>query len=254
LCAEELRQVIEFEDPSTVACFIGEQTVGGGGIIPPPPGYMKAIRKICDEYEILLIVDEIITGFGKTGFWFECEKYGIVPDMITMGKGLTCGCGPMSGVHVKREIAEIFTGVNVLKHGYSFGGISYLAAAALAGIEYVQNNNLLARASQIGAKMIQELETIKEKAAVIGDVRVNGVLAGVELVKNKDTRELFAEREAVADLITRVGLDNGVQLVCLTWYGNIIWLIIQLTMTDEELDLVLHTIDKAVQEVGKRFL
>ncbi|HEY83156.1 MAG TPA: aspartate aminotransferase family protein [Dehalococcoidia bacterium] len=253
-CAEEFRQVIEFEDPSTIACFIGESTNTGLGIVPPPPGYMKKIRQLCDEYEILMITDEVITGFGKTGFWFECEKEGFVPDMITMGKGISWGCGPLAGTHVKDDIAQVFTGPNVLQHGYTFGGMGYLAAAGLAGIEYVEKHNLLARATEIGEIMSRELGAIKEKSKVIGDVRVNGVLAGVEFVKDKTTKERFADRAAVADLVVKVGIDNGVLLPCSTWYGDIIMLMVQLTMTDEELSQVFTAIERAAAEVEKKFL
>lgn len=253
-CAEEFRQVVEFEDPSTIACFIGESTNTGLGIVPPPPGYMKKIRDICDEYEILMILDEVITGFGKTGFWFECEKYGIVPDMMAMGKGIVWGCGPLSGTHVKSEIYEVFTGEHVLQHGYTFGGMGYLAAAGLAGIEYVEKHNLLSRASEIGDIMAREFGALKDKSRIVGDVRVNGVLAGVELVKNKETKEIFPDRAAVANLIAKVGRENGVLLPCSTWYGDILMFMVQLNMTDDELKMVFKATEKAVAEAEKQFL
>jgi adenosylmethionine-8-amino-7-oxononanoate aminotransferase len=253
LCAQELRKVIEFEDPSTIACFITESTNTGLGVILPPPGYMKMVRDICDEYEILLICDEVITGFARSGFWFECQKHGIVPDMLALGKNLAWGCGPMAGTHVKSEIAEAFTGKNTLQHGYTFGGMGYLAAAGLAGIKYVEEHNLLARASEMGDRMSRELGAIKDKSAVVGDVRVNGALIGVELVKDKATKELFPDRVAVANLISKVGRDNGVLFSCAHWYGNVIMLLVALTMTDEELGLVLNVLDKAIAEVEKQF-
>jgi len=214
---------------------------------------MKMVRDICDEYEILLICDEVITGFARSGFWFECQKHGIVPDMIALGKNLAWGCGPMAGTHVKSEIAEAFTGKNTLQHGYTFGGMGYLAAAGLAGIKYVEEHNLLARASEIGDRMLRELGAIKDKSAVVGDVRVNGALIGVELVKDKATKELFPDRVAVSNLISKVGRDNGVLFSCAHWYGNVIMLLVALTMTDEELGLVLNVLDKAIAEVEKQF-
>lgn len=254
LCAQELGKVIEFEDPSTIACFITESTNTGLGIIPPPPGYMKMVRGICDKYEILLIADEVITGFARSGFWFECEKHGIVPDMLALGKNLSWGCGALAGTHVKSEIAETFTGKDTLQHGFTFGGMGYLAAAGLAGIAYVEKHNLLARASEIGDKMSRELGAIKDKSAVVGDVRVNGALIGVELVKDKATKEIFADRAAVANLVNKVGRDNGVLFSCSTWYGDIIWLLVALTTTDEELDIIFNAVKKAVAAVEKQFL
>jgi adenosylmethionine-8-amino-7-oxononanoate aminotransferase len=253
-CAEEFRQVIEFEDPDSIACFMGEGTNTGLGIVPPPPGYMKKIRAICDEYDILMSVDEVITGFGKTGFWFECEKEGFVPDMLSMGKGISWGCGGLAGTHVKDNITEVFTGKHAFNHGYTFGGLGYLAAAGLAGIDYVEKHNLLARATEIGEIMSRELNAIKDKSRVIGDVRVNGVLGGVEFVKDKKTKERFADRAAVAQTVVKAGMENGVLLPCSTWYGDTIVLMVQLTMTDEELNAVFAAIDKAAAAVEKSFL
>ncbi len=254
LCAEEFRKVVEFEDPSTIACLISENTNTGLGIIPPPPGYMPRIREICDQYEILLILDEVITGFGKTGPWFECEKYDVVPDMISMGKGIVWGCGPLAGTLVRAGITEVFTGANTLQHGFTFGGQGYLAAAGLAGIKYVEEHNLLARAAEIGDIMSRELEVIKDRSKVIGDVRVNGTLAGVEFVRDKETKELFPDRAAVSNLIIKVGMENGVLLPCSTWYGDILMLMVQLTMTDDELGMVFSAIEKAAAEVERQFL
>jgi len=253
LCADELRKVIEFEDPSTIACFITESTNTGLGIIPPPPGYMKRVREICDRYEILLICDEVITGFARSGFWFECEKHGIVPDMLALGKNLSWGCGALAGTHVKKEIAETFTGKDTLQHGYTFGGTGYLAAAGLAGIEYVEEHNLLARAKEIGDIMGRELSAIKDKSAVVGDVRTNAGLIAVELVKNKATKGLFPDRAAVAGVVGKVGRENGVLFACSTWYGDILWMMVSLTMTNDELGMVVNAVDKAAAAVEKQF-
>ena len=253
LCAQEFRKVVEFEGPSTIACLISESTNTGLGIIPPPPGYMKMISDICHEYEILLILDEVITGVAKTGSWFECQKYDIVPDMITMGKAISAGCGPLAATHVKGEIAEVFSGENVLQHGYTFGGMGYLAAAGLAGINYVEKHGLLARASEIGAIMSRELGSIKDKSPVVGDVRVNGVLVAVELVKDKTTKEIFPNRFEIANLVNEVGRDKGVLLHCMTWYGDIMQMYLPLIISDEEISMVLNAIDRAVVEVERQF-
>jgi len=254
LCAHEFRKVVEFEDPSTIACFIGETTNTGLGIIIPPPGYMQVIRDICDECEILMILDEVITGIAKTGSWFDCQKHDIVPDMITMGKAISAGCGPLAATHVKSEIAEAFTGKNTLQHGYTFGGMGYLAAAGLVGINYVEKHNLLARASEIGAIMSRELEPIKAKSPVVGDVRVNGALVAIELVRDKTTKEIFPNRFEVASLVNKVGRDNGVMLNCMTWYGNIMQMYLPLTISDEEISMVLNALDKAVTAVEKQYV
>lgn len=253
-CAEEMRRVIEFEDQSTIAAFIGECTNTGWGNVPPPPGYMKRIREICDKYDILMIIDEVITGFGKTGYWFEVQKEGFIPDIQAMGKGIVWGCGPLSGTHVRNEVYEVFTGKDALEHGYTFGGMGYLAAAGLAGIEYVEKHKLLARAKQIGEMMKKELGVIQDKSKIIGDVRVNGVLGAVEYVKSKKTKEIFEDRAGVAALVRKVGIENGVLLPCSTWYGDNIILMIQMTMTDDELKQVFKAIEKATFAVEKQYL
>ena len=254
LCAQQIRHLIEFEDPSTIALLMVETTNTGLGMIPSPPGYMKMVRDICNECDILLHADEVITGFGKSGFWFESEKQGIVPDMIAMGKGVCWGAGPLAGTHVRPKIAEAFTGQNVLRHGYTFGGMGYLAAAGLAGINYVEKHKLLDRVKKIGDRLSKELEAIKNKYQVIGDVRGNGgAIAAVEFVKDRKTKEVFPDRAAVAKVINQVGRDNGVLFSCNTWYGDIIFLVIQFNMTDEELSTVISTVDKAAAEVEKQF-
>ena len=254
ICAEELKRVIEFEGPSTIALFITECTNTGWGNVPPPPDYMKRVREICDEYQILMSVDEVITGFGKTGWWFESQKEGIVPDIIAMGKGIVWGCGPLAGTLVKNEVYDVFTGKNALEHGYTFGGMGYLAAAGLAGIELVEKRKLLDRVKEISRVMEKELNAIKDKSRVIGDVRVNGILGAVEYVKDTKTKEPFVDRAAVAATVRRVGSENGVFLACSTWYGDVINLMLPYTITDDELAQVFVATEKATAAVEREHL
>ncbi|MEE9612615.1 MAG: aminotransferase class III-fold pyridoxal phosphate-dependent enzyme [Desulfatiglandales bacterium] len=259
-CAQELRRTIEFEHPSTVACFIAEPTIGGGGVIPPPPGYMKMVRGICDEYDVLMICDEVINGFGRSGYWFDSEKQGVVPDMLTMGKGIAAGCGPLAGTHVKPEIYEPFAGTKVLQHGYTYGGMGYLAAAGLAGIEYIENNNLLARVRDLEPKIRKELEMIQNDSPIVGDVRVNGTMVALELVKDKKTKDQFPANEpyqgnlAVCQLAGQVGFQNGVLMMCSPWYGNIFLYLLPLNIKDEELDKIFNTTAIVLREIEKKFL
>jgi putrescine aminotransferase len=259
-CAQELRRAIAFEHPSTVACFIAEPTIGGGGCIPSPPGYMKIIREICDENDVLMISDEVITGFGRSGKWFDSDKNGVVPDMITMGKGISAGCGPLAGVHVGPELYEPFIGKSALQHGYTYGGMGYLAAAGLAGIEYIEKNNLLARVQELESKIRRAMGTIQNDSSIAGDVRVNGTMAAMELVKDRQTKESFPADEpyqgnlAVSQLAAQVGMRNGVLLTCSPWYGNILMYLLPLNVKDEELDMIFGASAEAVKEVEKKFL
>jgi adenosylmethionine-8-amino-7-oxononanoate aminotransferase len=221
---------------------------------------MKMIREICDENDVLMISDEVITGFGRSGKWFDSEKNGVVPDMITMGKGISAGCGPLAGVHVKPELYEPFIGTNALQHGYTYGGMGYLAAAGLAGIEYIEKNNLLARVQELEPMIRQAMETIQDGSSIVGDIRVNGTIAAMELVKDRKTKESFPADEpyrgnlAVSHLVAQIGMQNGVLLTCSPWYGNIMMYLVPLNLTDEELDIIFSATTKAVEEVELRFL
>ncbi len=176
-----------------------------------------------------------------------------MPDMLALGKNLSWGCGALAGTHVRSEVAEVFTGKNTLQHGYTFGGTGYLAAAGVAGIEYVEEHNLLARATEIGDIMGRELGAIQKKSAVVGDVRANAGLIAVELVKDKATKELFPDRAAVAGVVNKVGRENGVLFACSTWYGDILWLMVSLTMTNDEIGMIVNAVDKAAAAVEKQF-
>ncbi|MFW6057138.1 MAG: aspartate aminotransferase family protein [Chloroflexota bacterium] len=255
LCARELERTIRFEDPETIACVITENTNTGLGIVPPPPGYMETIRDTCTRYDILLIADEIITGIAKTGSWFESEKSGIVPDMLCIGKSISAGIGALALTHIREEIGRALVECSNVHHGFTFGGLSYLAAAGLAGLEYVETHDLLARARQIEQIMLGRLRPLAEQSTIIGDVRTSGALQGIELVKDKKTKDLFNNPREVAALITKVGQKHGVLLNCqFPHYGNIITMYLPLTSTDKELAMVCDAIEDAVQEVEKAYL
>jgi taurine-pyruvate aminotransferase len=254
--ADELRRTIEFEDPETVACFIGEQTLGGGGILPPPPGYMKQLRQICDDYDVLLIVDEVITGFGRTGTWFECEQYDFVPDMITMAKGITSGHAPLSATHVKPEIAETFFGHpdRLFHHGYTYSGMAVSCAAGVATIEYIEESGLLGTLAGRSDAIRRELDGLKERSPVLGDVRSNGMLFAVELVSDKQTKECWTGpvRENVAKAIVDTGKRHGVIFPVLNNHGGLYIIIAPpLNIRDTEMEAIFTSLEAALQEAER---
>jgi len=255
LCARELEKAIEFEDPETVSCFITENTNTGLGIVAPPPGYMKRVSEICARHSVHLIADEIITGIAKTGSWFESEAQGIVPDFICIGKSISAGCGALAVTHTRKDIGEVLVGTASLHHGFTYAGLSYLAAAGLAGLEYIEKHDLVTRARDIAQITGGRLRAFAESSPIMGDVRTSGALQGIELVKDKQSKAKFDNPKQVNALIAQVGRDHGVLLNCqFPHYGNIITMYLPLTSTDAELGMVCEAIEDAVGQVEKRFL
>ncbi len=254
-CARDLERLIKFEDPETIACVITENTNTGLGIVPPPPGYMQLIRDICTRYGVLLVADEIITGVAKTGAWFESEKHGFVPDILCIGKAISAGCGALAVTHVSENIGRVLIECSNLHHGFTYGGLGYLAAAGLAGIAYVEEHNLLERARQIEQYMGGRLGALASQSPVVGDVRMSGAIQGVELVADKTSKSRFADPWEVAAFVSQIGREHGVLLNCqFPHYGNIITMYLPLTSSDQELSMVCDAIEDAVGRVEQRYL
>jgi putrescine---pyruvate transaminase len=175
-----------------VAAVIVEPVFGAGGVIVPPPGYLSRLREICDRHQVLLIVDEVITGFGRTGTWFACEHEGLAPDLITFAKGVTSGYVPLGGVIVSDglwdELREPGARPGVLMHGFTHSGHPVACAVALANIATIEREGLLARVREMGEAMAGLLAPLRGDPEV-GEVRQAGLMAGVELVADKATRE-----------------------------------------------------------------
>ncbi len=254
ICARELERVIQFESPDTIACVMTECTNTGLGIVPPPPGYMEIIRDTCTRYGVLMVVDEIITGIAKTGAWFESEKYGIVPDIICIGKSISAGCGALAVTHMREEIGKVVMSADGLHHGFTYGGLGYLAAAGLAGLAYVEEHGLVARAREIGDITGARLRTLASESPVVGDVRISGAIQGVELVRDKKTKAKFDDARTVSALVSEVGRRHGVLLNCqFPHYGNIITMYLPLTSEDAELTTVCDAIEDAALRVEKTY-
>ncbi|MBI4287055.1 MAG: aspartate aminotransferase family protein [Chloroflexi bacterium] len=247
-CANEFRRTVEREDPDTIACYLGELTMGAGGIIPPPPEYPRMVRQICNEHNILMIVDEVITGFGRTGTWFEWQQCGIVPDMVTTAKAITGGFVPVSAVQVRPEIADVFKGPNVFMHGYTLGSYPLGSAVGLAVIEEMEQTNLLAEVNRKSEVMMSELQRIMDSSPVVGDVRGKGLALTIELVKDRKTKAEFPDLDAVRKLVGSVGRKNGVLLAMSAYKGSFMFLT-PLIINEEEIGILMKAVSAAVKEV-----
>jgi taurine--2-oxoglutarate transaminase len=251
-CAKHVEDVVRFEGrEKRVAAFISEPIVGANGIIVPPDGYWQAIREICDKYGMLLIVDEVMTGFGRTGKWFAIEHWGVVPDIITMAKGITGGYVPLGATSMREWVAKEFESKQFV-HGHTYSGHTLAMAAAVAAIEIYKSDGLIERAAKLGSYLMEKAKALQEKHRCVGDVRGKGLFVGLELVKNRETKEPIHEpwfegpRPATAKLkVLGQALKEGVY--CLPGQTSVIMLAPPLTITKDEIDFAMSVFDKALE-------
>lgn len=185
-----LEELIQFEGSTSIAAIFLEPVTGTNGIIIPPDGYLQGVRELCDKYNILLIVDEVMTGFGRTGEWFAVNHWQVVPDIMTMAKGLTSAYAPLGAVAMQDEIADFFND-RVFRSGLTFNGHPLSLAAAIANIEVLREDHLIEKARDNGKVLSRLLADLKDQHPSVGDVRSIGLFGAIELVKNQKTREPF---------------------------------------------------------------
>ncbi|WP_411283963.1 aspartate aminotransferase family protein [Lapillicoccus sp.] len=194
--ADRIAEAIEFEGPDTVAAVFLEPVQNSGGCFPPPPGYFERVREICDEYDVLLVSDEVICSFGRTGSMFGSLDFGYVPDIITCAKGMTSGYSPIGAMIASDRLFEPFrTGTTSFPHGYTFGGHPVSAAVAMANLDIFEREGLNEHVRENAPKFRASLESLLD-LPIVGDVRGEGYFYGIELVKDKETRETFNEDES----------------------------------------------------------
>jgi taurine--2-oxoglutarate transaminase len=243
-----LEEILQYEGPHTVAAVILETVVGTNGVIVPPDGYLRSIREVCDRYGIVLIFDEVMAGFGRTGRWFACENWDVVPDILTVAKGINSGYVPLGAMVVSEEIAAW------VRDKYFAGGLTYsghplACAAAVASIEAFREEGIVEQAAASGEIFRQELAALAERHPSIGDVRGLGCFWGLELVKNRETREPlvpFNASGAAAEPVARLGkaaLERGLYLMT---HWNVVMVCPPLTITREELDEGLAILDEVL--------
>ncbi|MBJ7337354.1 aspartate aminotransferase family protein [Mycolicibacterium sp.] len=194
-CADRIAEAIEFEGPDTVAAVFLEPVQNAGGCFPPPPGYFERVREICDEYDVLLVSDEVICAYGRIGSMFACNDFGYVPDIITCAKGLTSGYSPIGAMIASDRLFEPFNdGQTVFGHGYTFGGHPVSAAVALANLDIFEREGINDHVKEMAPAFKSTLEKLHE-LPIVGDVRGEGFFYGIELVKDKATKETFNDEE-----------------------------------------------------------
>ncbi len=239
--AAELESAILAAGPRSVAAFIAEPIIASvGGAISPPDDYWPLIREVCDRHGVLLIVDEVVTGFGRTGADFAVDHWGIVPDLLVMGKGISGGYAPLGAVAVRAGIRETFrTAGATFEHIFTFGGNPISMAAGIAVLDAWAREGITARVRDLEADFRKTLEPLRERWCV-GDIRVRGLMAGIEFVRDRASREPFESADGVAVRFREAGLRNGIVLYPGTGMadgtrGDIISLYPPLTITRDEL-------------------
>ncbi len=211
LAADLLEEAIKREGAGTVAAFLGEPVQGAGGVIVPPDDYWPRIREICDRHEVLLIADEVITAFGRTGQWFGLSQYGIQPDITTFAKGITSGYFPLGGMGVNREIADAINHAPdeaTWMHAFTYSGHPTGCAVALANLEIIEREGLVERSAENGARLLAGLKTLSSHPHV-GEVRGQGSMAAVELVADKATKAAFPPEEKIGAKVHMATQERG---------------------------------------------
>lgn len=208
-----LEETVQFEGPCTIAAIMLESIPGTAGIMVPPPMYLAGVREICDRYGILLILDEVMAGFGRTGAWFAFDHFNVVPDLITFAKGVTSGYVPLGGVILSESVAEAFD-ERVFPGGLTYSGHPLACAAAVASIDVMHEENILENAQSVGADVIgPSLAEMAQRHPSVGDVRGLGVFWAVELVRDRETREPLAPyggSSAAMSAVRLACLENGI--------------------------------------------
>ena len=202
LRARELEEAILAHGPDRVAAFIGEAVQGAGGVIVPPTTYWPEIQRICKQYDILLIVDEVITGFGRTGNWFACETFGIAPDIITIAKGLSSGYAPIGGSVVSDRVAAVINACE-FNHGYTYSGHPVAAALALENLRILEEERILDHVRDVAAPHLKAKWESLADHPLVGEARLCGMMGSIALTPDKATRAKFAAEEGTVGLICR---------------------------------------------------
>ncbi len=235
-----------YEGPDTIAAIVMESVTGTNGVIIPPQGYMQGVRELCDRYGILMIADEVMSGFGRTGKWFAVDHWGVTPDLMTMAKGLTSAYAPLGAVAMRPEIAEYFN-ERVYQGGLTYNSHPISLAAAAANIEVIRDERLVEHAAAMGPVLKRLLTDLGEQHPSVGDVRSIGLFGVIELVKNRATREPLApyngnspEMVSIKKYLTEHGL-----FISQHWHTLLI--IPPLIITEAQLAEGMAIIDQALE-------
>jgi len=251
-CAAQLEDMILTEGPDTIAAFIGEPVLGTGGLVPPPTGYWDAIQTVLKKYDILLIADEVVTGFGRLGSMFGSDHYGIKPDIITIAKGLTSAYAPLSGSIVSEEFWKVLeTGTDEngpIGHGWTYSAHPICAAAGVANLALIDQMNLVSNAKETGAYFNQKMKAALNDHPHVGDIRGDGMFCAVELVEDKDDRRFYDASRKIGPTVIAAMLKRNVIARAMP-QGDILGFAPPLCLTKEEADLIVAATCDAIDEV-----
>lgn len=250
----KLREQIIYEGSNNVAAIVLETVTGSNGVIIPPDGYLQGVRKICDDYGIMMICDEVMAGFCRTGKMFAFEHWNVKPDIVSFAKGITCGYVPLGGVAVSKEIAAYFND-NTLLCGLTYSGHPLACAAGVAALNYYQEADILGNVQKNGKLLGDILDGFKAKHACVGDVRYIGLFSAIELVKDKETREPLVQYGTDPEGIMGRIIKMLVQKGFITYsHENMILVAPPLIITAEQMMEAMAIMDEVLAAVDREFI
>lgn len=251
-CATKLEEAIRRIGPDRVAAFVAEPVVGAGGIIPPPPEYFGIVREICDRYGVLLILDEVVTGFGRTGKMFGFEHWGVRPDLVTLAKGLTSGYLPLGASVVSETvwgvIAERLPEHMPFSHGFTYMGHPVCCAAALANIEIIEREDLPGNAARVGAHLLERMREL-ERFDSVGEVRGLGLMCGIDLVTDRATKRGFSLPHSACTRVEMEAWERG--LYCRAMGTEIVGVAPPLTIDRETADRIVEILAESIEAMER---
>lgn len=252
-CAALLERTIESEGADTVAAFIMEPIIAGGGVLVPPDDYLPRVREICDHHGVLLILDEVVTGFGRTGISFAHRRAEVEPDLLTLGKGIASGYQPLAAMVAKQHVFEAFEGapeeLRHFRHINTYGGHPVATAVGLRNIEILEREGLFEKAAKTGDALLARLRGLEEHPNV-GEVRGRGLLLGIELVEDSASRMPLAASRTAA-VVARCAADGvivGKTTNTTPGFSNVVILAPPLVLGEDEADLLASTLERAIRE------
>jgi len=252
MCAELLEREIIFQGPDTVAAFIAEPVQGAGGVIVPPPNYWPLVRQICDKHGVLLIADEVVTGFGRTGHLFGTRLWGVKADLWCLAKGISSGYVPLGATAISARIAEAFDASNdamsAVTHGYTYSAHPVAAAAALATLDIIERENVTANAAAQGAHLLSRLQELGRRSRLIGDVRGVGLMVCLEMVADKATKKPFGRGATEVSRVAREAYRRGAMI---RTSGSNIILSPALIIERAQVDLLCDVLEESFAAVEK---
>lgn len=244
-----LEEILQYENPYTVAAVILETIVGTNGILVPSDGYLASIREVCDKHGIMLIMDEVMAGFGRSGKWFACDHWDLEPDMITAAKGINSGYVPLGTLSVSKTLADWLID-NPFPSGQTYAGHPLACASGVASLRAMQDEGVLENATKMGGLMRSELAEMAKHHPSIGDIRGKGLFNGIELVKYRDTREplvpFAAKGDAAAPMskMMKAAMEKGLYL---SFFSNVICLTPPLNISEEDMRHGLSVLDEVLE-------